>query len=190
MPSSNSAAIEPSRIALRLPNIWLNVLKEVIRQQFSIRCAEPGLKKRRLKLHPDSGGFMLRRSMLACGTRPRSASGRSLSVRGGDNENACDDQWTIRSGRPTPLHTLERVAAARRLKEFTQSGCGLKLRNRVEFLKCRGESVRQAPHRSRFELQMLRTEIEVVYSSCQMPRDFQVAFDKRAVDRQLCLLWC
>jgi len=51
-------------------------------------------------------------------------------------------QWIelVRSGRPIPPHTLERLGEPR-LQEPTQLGSGLKLRNRVQLLECRGERI-------------------------------------------------
>ena len=51
----------------------------------------------------------------------------------------------------------------------------LKLRNGIQFLKCRRERVRQAPDRSRPELFILRLEVEIVNRVGEMLWRFQFA---------------
>ena|ERR1700726_4300861 len=77
-------------------------------------------------------------------------------------------------GRPIQPHTLERPGEPR-LQEPTQLGSGLELRNRVQFLECRRERIRETPNRSRPEFLILRLEVEVVYGPCQVFRNLQFA---------------
>jgi len=59
------------------------------------------------------------------------------------------------------------------------------LRNRLQFLEGRSEGVRQAPHRARLKILVLRIEVEVVNDTCEMLRRLQIAFDEGAVDDEL-----
>jgi hypothetical protein len=61
----------------------------------------------------------------------------------------------------------------------------LVLRDRAQLLEGARESVRQAPHRSRLELIVLRAEVEVVDPSGQVLRDPRLVLDERLLDDQL-----
>src|ERR1700730_6411125 len=60
-----------------------------------------------------------------------------------------------------------------------------KLWDWIEFLKCRCERVRQAPHSSGSKLLMLWIEIELVSAPRQVFRDLQIPLNECPVDRQL-----
>src|SRR5579872_880772 len=64
-------------------------------------------------------------------------------------------------------------------------GCCPELRNRVQVFECGRECVRQAPDGTRFELVVLRVEIQIVHTTREVPRNLQFAFDERLVDDHL-----
>src|SRR5260370_6864905 len=48
------------------------------------------------------------------------------------------------------------------VEEFSKLGCRLELRNRIKLFESTGERVRQAPHRSRSEVRILRLKLATV----------------------------
>ena len=72
-----------------------------------------------------------------------------------------------------------------RVKEPCQFRSRSKLWNRIQFLECRCERIREAPYSSGLELLVLRIEVKLVYPPRQVPWNVQVTFNERSVDRQL-----
>ncbi len=80
----------------------------------------------------------------------------------------------------------ETVGLRRQLRQkSSQFGCGFELGNGIQFLECAGERIRQAPHRPRRELLVLRLEIEPVHFGEKSTWRFQLAIHERGIENQL-----
>src|SRR5258707_9145629 len=85
-----------------------------------------------------------------------------------------------------PPRGLERLREPS-LQELSKlRGC-LELWDRLECLECRGERIRETPNGPRFELLVLRLEVEVVNRTREVFGGFQLGFDQRFVDHHLCV---
>src|SRR6266576_2227773 len=84
----------------------------------------------------------------------------------------------------TAKRSLEGLREAS-LQELSELGCRLELWNRLQFLECRCERVRQTPNRSRPEFLVPRFEVQIVHGAREMFRSFQVALHEGFVDHHL-----
>src|SRR5216684_5659352 len=83
-----------------------------------------------------------------------------------------------------PPRGLERLREPS-LQELSKLRGGLELWDRIECLECRGERIRETPNGPRFELLVLRLEVEVVNRTREVFGSFQLGFDERFVDDHL-----
>jgi len=77
-------------------------------------------------------------------------------------------------------------ASGESLQKTGELRCGPELRHRLQFLKRPGERIRQAPHRARLEVLVLRVEIKLVDFAVEVVRDIEFGLHERAVDDELC----
>src|SRR6202158_4066251 len=89
---------------------------------------------------------------------------------------------------PAPALATEFELRVRQLQLTAQFRRRLELGNGVEFLECAGKRIRQAPHRPRRELLVLRLEVEPMDFGEKRPWHFQLAIDKSGIEDQLCPL--
>src|SRR5260370_24432370 len=71
------------------------------------------------------------------------------------------------------------------VEEFSQLGCRLELRNRIKLFESTGERVRQAPHRSRSELLILRLKVQTVHLAHKALPSVELALPKCRLEDQL-----
>jgi len=64
-------------------------------------------------------------------------------------------------------------------------GCGLELRDGVQFLKSGSEGIGKTPDRSRSEFLVLRFEVGVMHAAGEMFGSFEFALNERLVDHHL-----
>src|SRR6266704_6127525 len=83
-----------------------------------------------------------------------------------------------------PPHGLERLREPS-LQELSKLRGGLELWDRLECLECRGERIRETPNGPRFELLVLRLEVQVVHGAGEVLGSFEFTLHKCLVDDNL-----